>query len=128
MDVEDPHRQCEAMPFSRLKVVEVMSRSDLHGAGPEFPIDQDANRRQSECPDRERKLDPFADEVAIARIFRMDGDAVSPSMVSGRVVATSGDSASDRPARDSGSCTASLRVFMFHFDVGERGQAARDTN
>ena len=90
MDVEDPHVQFQSMPFPRFKVVEVVRGCNLHSARSELAVDQDRITHNWNGPSCEWKLDPFADEMPIAiGSSGCTATAVSPNMVSGRVVATS---------------------------------------
>ena len=87
MNIEDPH-SAQPMTFAGCKVVEVMRRRDLDGSGAELPIHEDRITHDGNGPMCQRNPDPFADEIAIARIFRMHGDRSSANRVSGLVVAT----------------------------------------
>ena len=85
MDIHDPDAgQC--VPLTRFKVIEVMGRRDLDCSGAELAIHEDRITYDGDCACGQRNPDSFTDEIAIALVFRMTATAVSPNMVSGRVV------------------------------------------
>src|SRR5262249_43245288 len=68
----------EMVALSRLEVVEVVPGRDLDDAGPEGGIDEDVVADDRDPTPDERQRDLLADEVAVARILRMDGDGRVP--------------------------------------------------
>jgi hypothetical protein len=75
------------MTFTHGVVIEIVSWRDLHTSSPEFRIDIviGNNRDFTVC---QWQRDRLSDQMAIALILRVNRTALSPSMVSGRVVAT----------------------------------------
>ena len=116
----------QSMPLSRFKVVEVMGRRDLDGAGAELAIHEDRIAH-----DRDRRASSAEGGLAC----RSDGDSVRlPDARPRRYRRASFQDASWRPSTPVFGSSANgitdgvefaVDLFMLHFDVGERRQAAR---
>ena len=78
--------QGKIVPLGHLIVVGIVRRSDLDGACAEFRIDE-AVGDDRDLSMGQGMIDLLSDEVLVALIFGMTATAVSPSIVSGRVVA-----------------------------------------
>ena len=62
----------------RLEVVEVMRRRDLDHAGAEFPVDEGRIADNRNLAGGQGETNRFSDQVAITRVFRMDGHSCVP--------------------------------------------------
>ena len=64
----------ELVSFTRLKIIEVMSRSDFDGTGSEFSIHQDRIAHDRDGPVGERKLDQCSYMPVVSGILWMNGN------------------------------------------------------
>src|SRR5262245_6787327 len=107
------------MPLARLKVIEVMSRSDLYGAGPKLEIDENGIADDGNVSSRQRQVEFPADEVAITGIVGMHGDG----RVAQHGFRTCGRDNERRVGvsheRIADVIELTFCVFMLHFDVGQ---------